>query len=82
MNSSGTVPGSTPVILAPPFEKLLTIQRPGKTAISVINLAGRVPFDTKVLSALAHVRGLRIPGNADIEVGECERTVNPKVKML
>ena len=51
--------GSTPTILAPPFEKLLTMHGQ-QTTIAVINFSWGVPLDTKVLSALAHARGFQI----------------------
>lgn len=54
----------------------------GEAAVAVIDFACRVPFDPEVLSALAHVGGLRTGGFHGIEVGECEKTFNPKLKML
>src|SRR5208282_5691388 len=54
----------------------------GEAAVVVMDFACRVPFDPEVLSALAHVRGLRKDGFQDIEVGKCERTFNLKLKML
>ncbi len=54
----------------------------GEAAVAVIDFACRVPFDAEVLSVLAHARGLRPQGFRDIEVGECEKTFNLKLKML
>ena len=54
----------------------------GEAAVAIIDFACRVPFDAEVLSVLAHACGLRTDGFQHIEVGKCEKTFNPKLKML
>src|SRR5437016_3039193 len=48
MNSSGTVATSTPVILAPPLEKLLTMHSRAKSSLQSYILAGEFHSTRKV----------------------------------